>query len=788
MLKKISFDTLGSRILLLTTLGVLAVTMSVLVTMWITMTRHAELKSTQDIERAESVLSQILKQRTQQLLSSAEVLTGDFGFKQAVATHDSATIVSVLENHGARIEADLMVLLDLQGAITAASQQGVAVDVQTFANTPWPKQALQKGAASFYQNIQGQIYQIILLPVKAPRPIALTAVGFKVGEQFIDRLFKMTGTHISLVAKSAAGSQVLQTTIESSLVSEALAAPATIERSANRMVYEAQQFLSTSRIISATTSDSIELVLTVDLQETFAKYDLLRNTLLWVNLIALALSVLGGVFIARGLSRPLARLESAVNSLARGQQNILPPMPSSTREIKSLLSAFGSMQAELLSREEKIIYQANHDVLTGLMNRKYFIQRVDECITQPGQALVIANINIKGFKNINDSFGPLTGDKCLKLVGQRLKDEARAEQLVARSGADEFFIALVVPLDDDPTDVLAAALASLRQPYVFDGLNLSLAFNVGVVKYPQHGLNAAQLIRRSTIALDHASGNQLGFCIYEAGEEEALQDKLTLLEDLKQAFAKDDGQLSMHYQPKQNLATGKVDKCEALIRWIHPERGFVSPEMFVALAEQSGLINTLTDWVVGSVVKDIHTLKTQGIAMHVAINISAQDLERTDLIDKINTLLAGKHISPASIILELTERDMMNDVDKAMQLMEAYKQQGFQLSVDDYGIGHSSLSKLKQMPVDEIKIDKSFVMHLNESESDKIIVRSTIELGHNFKLRVIAEGVENEQSMQLLKDMGCDYMQGYFLARPMPLESLMAWLEERAQHSVKLSG
>jgi predicted signal transduction protein with EAL and GGDEF domain len=382
----------------------------------------------------------------------------------------------------------------------------------------------------------------------------------------------------------------------------------------------------------------------------------------------------------------------------------------------------------------------------------------------------------------------MTGDQCLKLVAKRLQGAAGSEQLAARSGADEFFLALPLAANSDVEAMFATVIEEIGRNYVFDGLNLSLQFNIGVVVYPAHGVDAAHLLRRSTIALDHARSEHKGLCVYQDGEEEALQDKLTLLEDLKNAFEINDGQLRMNYQPKQHLASGKIDKCEALIRWIHPQRGFVSPEMFVALAEQSGLINTLTDWVVEAVINDIHELARHNVTMHVAINISAHDLERTDLIDKINVLLKAKNISPTSIILELTERDMMNDVDKAMLLMQKYKQQGFQLSVDDYGIGQSSLSKLKQMPVDEIKIDRSFVMQLNESESDKIIVKSTIELGHNFQLRVIAEGVENEQSMELLRDMGCDYMQGYYLARPMPLEDLIPWMAGNNQQQETITG
>jgi diguanylate cyclase (GGDEF)-like protein len=788
ILKKLSFDTLGSRILILSIAAVLAVSLTVLITMWVTMVRHAQQKSTEDIDRAKSVLTQVLQQRSKQLLASAEVLTGDFGFKQAVATHDTATIASALDNHGARIEADLMLLLNLQGTVTASSKQAQLPDAKIFAAANWLDSALKQGVAVSYANIQQAVYQIILLPIKAPRPIALAAVGFKIDSKFTDQLYKMTGTHVSLVAVSAGQRQVLATTLPAAQLEMALNAPAEIDSHLSYSTFDKQPFLTRSLTISEDGGSRVDILLSVDLLATFAQYDLLRETLLWVNLITLLLSVLGAIFVARSLSTPLAKLERAVKKVAKGQQDKLPEIGSSTREIKSLFLAFDSMQTDLRTREDKIIYQANHDHLTKLYNRKHFIQGVDSYIKRTTESLAIANINIKAFKRINDTFGPMTGDQCLKLVAKRLQGVAGNEQLAARSGADEFFLALPLPADTDIEDLFAVVVDQIGRNYVFDGLNLSLQFNIGVVVYPAHGVDAAHLLRRSTIALDHARSENQGLCVYQDGEEEALQDKLTLLEDLKNAFAVNNGQLRMNYQPKQHLSTGKIDKCEALIRWIHPQRGFVSPELFVALAEQSGLINTLTDWVVEAVINDIYELSRHDVTMHVAINISAQDLERTDLIDKIDVLLKVKNISPTNIILELTERDMMNDVDKAMLLMQKYKQQGFQLSVDDYGIGQSSLSKLKQMPVDEIKIDKSFVMQLNESESDKIIVKSTIELGHNFQLRVIAEGVENEQSMELLREMGCDYMQGYYLARPMPLEDLIQWMAEKNQQQNTIAG
>ncbi|WP_020410074.1 bifunctional diguanylate cyclase/phosphodiesterase [Hahella ganghwensis] len=769
-------NRLGSQILLLTTVLVCAVSLTVLITVWISTATYTQRQVSQDIAGAVNVFNQLLNERQNQLIASAEVLTSDFGFKQAVASNDRATIESVLENHGARIDADLMFLIGLDGEMKASYGES-GIRPGTYFE---PQQLLEEaladgGAASFVVN-NNELYQIIILPVKAPVPVALTGIGFRLDQELAQQLLQLSNLNISFVDMSSDSQNVLVSTLRDTIREEALAASDSVDMTFRLPFLRHQSFTSKHQPITSYEGHRIEAILTVNLDQVYEDFDKLRDTIFLITLTTLILAIFGSALLSRNLAGPLAELERVAGHIAKGDYHNLPTIQSRTREIKALFRAFVQMRNDIKQREQRISYQATHDHLTGLYNRPSLMEQVDAKIRSGQAAFIVASININGFRNVNDTFGPQVGDQCLCAVGERLTQLSQEDSLAARSGADEYFIVLPVPPGASPYILGPQILEQLCEPLAFKNLRLSLSFSAGISIYPNDGDNAEKLIRRAGIALDKARTSRQDLSYYQEGEEEAHLDRLTLLDDLKRALRDDDGQLLMYYQPKLNLQTGQIDKCEALIRWIHPVRKFVSPELFVCLAEQSGLIDQLTDWVINAVIRQSSAWQKEGIRIQIAVNISAQDLEREELLPSICAQLQDHDLAPDCLSFELTERDMMSDAEKAVLLMERFTREGFHLSVDDYGIGHSSLSKLKQMPVRELKIDKSFVLQLEQSESDQIIVRSTIELGHRFQLKVIAEGVETENAVGILRDMGCDYIQGYHLARPMPPEDFQSWL------------
>ncbi|OZG71184.1 GGDEF domain-containing protein [Hahella sp. CCB-MM4] len=776
-------NRLGSQILLLTTLLVCAVSMTVLITVWISTATYTQRQVSQDINRAVKVFNQLLNERQNQLIASAEVLTSDFGFKQAVASNDRGTIESVLENHGARIDADLMLLIGLDGEMKAAYGESGITPGTYFEPRQMLEDALTNGGAASFVVNNKQLYQIILLPVRAPVPVALTGIGFRLDLDLAQQLLQLSSLNVSFVDMSAGHRNVLVSTLNESVRDEALMASDAVDMTFRLPFLKHQSFTSKHQPITSYEGHRIEAVLTVNLERAYEDFDRLRDTIFVITLSTLILAIFGSAFLSRNLAGPLADLERVARDIARGDYHNLPTINSRTREIKALFRAFVSMRNDIKQREQRISYQATHDHLTGLFNRTSLMEQVNANIRSGHASFVIASININGFRNVNDTFGPQVGDRCLCAVGERLTQLVADNPLTARSGADEFFLVLPVPPGASPFVLGPQILEQLCVPLEFENLRVSLSFSVGISSYPNDGDTAEKLVRRAGIALDKARSSRKELCYYQEGEEEAHLDRLALLDDLKMALKNDDGQLCMYYQPKQNLKTGQIDKCEALIRWIHPTRRFVSPELFVGLAEQSGLIDQLTDWVITSVIQQSAQWRQKGIHIQIAINISAQDLEREELLTNVCRQLEKYALTPDCLSFELTERDMMSDADKAVLLMERFTRHGFHLSVDDYGIGHSSLSKLKQMPVRELKIDKSFVLQLEQSESDQIIVQSTIDLGHSFQLKVIAEGVETETALTLLKHMGCDYIQGYHLARPMPPEDFQLWLDQQVSLS-----
>ena len=278
--------------------------------------------------------------------------------------------------------------------------------------------------------------------------------------------------------------------------------------------------------------------------------------------------------------------------------------------------------------------------------------------------------------------------------------------------------------------------------------------------------------------MEHAITTNTSLYFYQEGQDKVHLKKIKILKHLKETLQNDDGQLQMYYQPKLNLRTGKIEKAEALIRWFHPDEGFIPPDMFIELAEQTGLIGLVTNWVISRVLDDMVKMKANGVTLQVSINLSAQDLSNEGLRNLIEHKLTDNRLNASEVCLEVTERDMMTDVGKSLELLNYYRDRGFQLSVDDYGVGYSALAKLAELPVHELKIDKCFILKLASQKDDQIIVRSTVSMAHELGLSVVAEGVEDLESQQWLADVGCDFIQGYYLARPMSLDAVIDWVDE----------
>jgi len=349
--------------------------------------------------------------------------------------------------------------------------------------------------------------------------------------------------------------------------------------------------------------------------------------------------------------------------------------------------------------------------------------------------------------------------------------------MVARLGGDEF--ALVLPTLSSIQEVAGVAtrvLAVFNKPFEVGGLTLDVSARMSMVAYPEHGDNPETLLQRADVAMYTAKRRHQGYVVYEPEQDHFSATRLTLMSELREAISKD--ALELHYQPKIDLASGTVTGFEALVRWMHKERGFIPPDDFIPMAEETGVIAQLSQWVLKRAAQQCSRFASDGYTLSVSINLSANDLLNKGMADEVGAVIEEFGLAPELITLEVTESAMMRDPEQALRVITQISQMGVQFSIDDFGTGYSSLAYLKKLPVAEIKIDKSFVLDMEEDSDDATIVHSTIDLAHNLGLKVVAEGVENGTIMKLLKRLGCDIGQGYHMARPMAASQVYEWLQE----------
>jgi len=427
-------------------------------------------------------------------------------------------------------------------------------------------------------------------------------------------------------------------------------------------------------------------------------------------------------------------------------------------------------------------HQALHDALTGLPNRLLFRDRVDQAIIagqRTGEIAAVMLMDLDHFKEINDTLGHHHGDRLLEEVAQRLRLALRESDTVARLGGDEFGVLL--PRVDGPeaaTEVANDLLGRLREPFVVDDLTLEVDASIGVACFPDHGTHTETLIQRADIAMYTAKSSSGGSMLFEAAQDRHSPRRLALAGELRSAIH--DGQIVLYFQPKADLQTGRVVGVEALARWDHPRFGVVNPAEFVPIAEQTGLIGPLTSCVLDKALAQLRVWSESRDDLTVAVNLSARSFLDTQLAVEIPALLERHGVAPARLELELTESMLMQDPQRAEVTLERLKNIGVTLAVDDFGTGYSSLANLRRLPVDVIKIDKSFVIDMATSPSDAAIVSATVGLAHSLGLRVVAEGVESDEVWRRLAELGCDIAQGFHVSRPLPADDLAPLLERNS--------
>ncbi len=486
-----------------------------------------------------------------------------------------------------------------------------------------------------------------------------------------------------------------------------------------------------------------------------------------ISLISLLILGMGLFYFERGVLQPISRVARALRDEAKGDES-QPLSQVNSIETQQLIDAFDEMRRQVQDRQSALEHQALHDSLTSLPNRYKLQSELEKrchISQQKGTPTAILMLGLDRFKDINDTLGHRIGDRILQLFGERLKFLVREEDLVARLGSDEFAILQSGIGQEEAIYAARKLLAELTQPFQVEQINLYIGCSIGIAIYPSHATNPTELIRFSDIAMHVAKQMKTGYSLYERKYDTNNILHLSLATDLRHAVQQD--ALLLNFQPQQFLHNNEYAGMEVLLRWNHPVHGYVSPEEFIPIAEQTGAIHSITHWVLENSFKQIRRwIKSGRDPGLVSINISVFNLQARDFVDNLDNMMKKWDINPQKIMLEVTETAMMADPVNAKSTLDRINELGLKIAIDDFGTGFSSLAYIKQLPVHELKIDKSFVSDMIYDENDAVIVRSTIDLAHNLGLKVVAEGVESGEITEQLREWKCDVIQGHHYGIP----------------------
>ena len=716
------------------------------------------------------LFTRIMQNNAQQLVLSVKVLTDDFGFKDAVATRDEKTIASALINHSARVKADIGVLIDNDGKfITSDEMFGLHI-VDEFNSLK--AQAQQRGQAYDIIIVDGRAYQFVMFAVKAPVIIGLAGMGFEIKQDFSAELQRLTGLEVSFVIHDGKQFHYLNGTQDAQRRDNLIGQLEATQKQGEVFVYD--DIISLA-VPAARQNNHLLAVLQVPLSQVLAPFSRLNVQLFLLALVFAVLAGIAALFLARSVTRPVSLLADIARKIASGFY--ATPIPVNSKdELGDLARAFISMQQAIGEREQQVLFQSEHDPLTGLPNRLRIFPELEDAISRSRplkESVFLLVIDIKNFTQINDELSQEIGDAVLREVGQKIA-RILTHGEVLRFGSDEFLAILMSPAADTIVELTELIHSAFKTPLLVSGLQVSVEVNIGIATFPGDADSAESLLRRANLAVNEGRGSEQRTCWYQQGWDEKHLRRLHLFREFERSLR--DGHISLYYQPKINLERPDTLGAEALVRWRHPEMGFVSPDEFIGVIESSGQITILTRWALKTAIAHLRKLLDAKIKITCSVNLSALDLLVDDLPGYVAELLQSHKVPAENLYLEITESAIMREADKCLHNLRRLRDLGITLSIDDFGTGYSSLSQLKKLPVSELKIDKSFILNLDTSADDQLIVRSTIDLGHTLGLSVTAEGVESEAIKALLKSYGCDTAQGYLYSKPLPADEFIQWV------------
>jgi EAL domain-containing protein (putative c-di-GMP-specific phosphodiesterase class I)/GGDEF domain-containing protein len=726
-----------------------------------------------ELAASSGVFDRIWAMRSAQLENGAELLSRDFGFREAIATHDQATITSALENLKVRLGIDIAFMIDLDGRISAAGDRPTGVVA------PEALSALQSDDASSGVLIIGQTpYEVVSVPVLAPIPMGWVVFANRLDQAQMTALERLSAIPLdaSVLARGADGrwreeGRPLDPREQAQVGPFVAAALRNAGTPGQIPTAEGPAIALAKPLATIGGGQPVALLLKYPLARAMAPFQPLLAMIFAAAFASMVLLIIGSWGLARSVTRPLLALEEAAERLRRGKEAKVDV--DGDDEIARLAEGFNAMAAEIGERERRIIHLALHDTDSGLPNHTWLERHIEELTEFPDEeAVVVAALGIDRFAHVRGAIGHGLAGVLVGEIGARLR-QRRPDLRLARLSTAVLGVALRASDLEAARRIIGELQSALAQPVRLGETTIDVSLTAGLAF---HGLGAeklASVIERAMVALDQARGARQLIAAFDAELYGDPATNLSLMGEMRRSII--DGDLVLYHQPKYDVRRGKVTGVEALVRWRHPTRGLLAPSQFVPMAEETGHIRALTEWVLGQAIADQRTMREMGHTLSMSINISGRLLGDAEFAEMALEAIAE---ADGEICLEITETAVIENPELGLALIERFAAAGVAISIDDYGTGLSSLAYLKQIRASELKIDKAFVFAVGDSQRDALLVRSTVDLAHGLGLKVTAEGVETPTALALLSAMGCDLIQGYFIARPMPLNQLLTFMDQ----------
>jgi EAL domain-containing protein (putative c-di-GMP-specific phosphodiesterase class I)/GGDEF domain-containing protein len=742
-----------------------------------------------------------LGETERQLADGVQVLTLDFALRQSIAAHDRATVVSALRNHGRRVGAKRLWLIETDGTIGADTgsadidgtgeklgspdgSKGIGHALLKASDFEFPallEKAGEQERAAMIALVDGIPVRLVVVPVLAPDPIAYIAAVLPLDDEFLAQMRLLAGLPEATGLATGAGGEwrVTAGPIADLLARQRASGRGTILGDPTIIGSPGDETIFLATVLAATPGDPVvAAVMGYPLSQALRPYRSLAAVLLTALGTGLLGTLLGAALIARRVARPIELLAIYARRIETGDYRV-PPVLRQGDEVGQLSAALSRMTQGIAEREDRIRHQARHDPVTGLPNRQALMEAMaglpGGC---PAVVLVIALVRLQVIAN---TVGRDIANRLMRDAAGRIAGLA-GENLLGCIGERSFAVVLSDCDAAEGERRAARIIDAFEQPYRETDLTVDAGVGIGLALSPAHGTDAAILLRRAEVAQQVAVSANVRQALYRPETDPHRPELLSLMSDLRQGIQR--GELELVYQPKLDLRTRRIIGAEALVRWNHPTRGMVMPDDFIGLAEETGNVHLVTRWALAAGVAQAGEWRRQGLDLRIAINLSVRDLEDKALPDQIAALLAGSELAPEALMLEVTESALIHEVEAAISVLGRLADQGIGLSIDDFGAGQSSLTYLRRLPVREVKIDKAFVLKLAQFSDDRTIVRAVVDLGHRLGYAVTAEGVEDAASLEILSSFGCDYAQGYFIARPLQADRFIRLLEDRQAETV----